>query len=86
MKYDTPLHKENIVAVPRYSMDRRFVETSLHPESLELGIHRIRIEACLTFGEQLAGHGRNIGHARHRQKYPFCAGIERAAAIQIDAR
>ena len=50
--------------------------TSIHPQRLEHGIHRIGIEAGLELGEQFAGDAGDVGDAAHGQQDAFGAGVE----------
>ena len=47
-----------------------------HPHRLEHRVHRVGVEAGLELGEQLAGDGRDVGHAGHRQQDTLPTGVE----------
>ena len=49
---------------------------SSHTKRRKRRIHRIAVEAGLELGKQLAGDGRDVRHAGHRQQDTFRTGIE----------
>ena len=49
---------------------------SPYSKGLKYRIGRISVEPRLELGEQLAGNGRDVLDARHRQQEPFGPGVE----------